>query len=131
MDGADLLSQLPPLKQKVAVLALALFGSMWIFHLVRVRKVREEHALLWFLGLAAGAIVVWVDPLLVFVSGMLGVDVPASALLLLAIFFLFVIAVRLTAEVSSQKAEIAKLTVMVSIMRAEMSGTTKDEKPRA
>ena len=56
-----LLTNLPPLKQKLAVLALAVLGCTWIFHLVRVRKVREEHALLWFLGLGAGAIVVWVD----------------------------------------------------------------------
>lgn len=128
MDAPDLLTNLPPLKQKLAVLALAVLGSMWIFHLVRGRKIREEHALLWFLGLGAGAIVVWVDPILVGISSALGVDVPASALLLLAIFFLFVIAVRLTSEVSSQKAQIAKLTVLVSIMRAEMDGHTTDER---
>ena len=126
MDLSQLLTNLPPPRQKVAVLALAVLGAMWIFHLVRTRRVREEHALLWFLGLGAGTIVVWCNPILIGVSRLLGVDVPASALLLLAIFFLFVIAVCLTSEVSSQKAQIAKLTVLVSIMRSELDGRTVD-----
>jgi hypothetical protein len=118
-DLSQLVSNLPTLRQKIGVLGLAIIGAAWIFHLARVRRVREEHALLWFLGLGAGAVVVWVDPVLLGVSRALGVDVPASALLLLAIFFLFVVAVRLTSEVSSQKDQIAKLTILVSIMRAE------------
>ena len=126
MNLSQLLTNLPPPRQKVAVLALAVLGAIWIFHLVRTRRLREEHALLWFLGLGAGAIVVWCSPLLIGVSQLLGVDVPASALLLLAIFFLFVTAVRLTSEVSSQKAQIAKLTVLVSIMRSELNGRTVD-----
>lgn len=120
MEMSAIQANLPPLHQKLVVMALAIAGATWIFYLVRIRKVREEHALLWFLGLGAGAIVVWCDPVLVGLTRVLGIDVPASALLLLTLFFLFIVAVRLTSEVSLQKAQLAKLSILVSIMRAQL-----------
>jgi hypothetical protein len=120
MDPSRIQPNLPPFHQKMAVVVLAVAWAIWIFRLVRARRVREEHALLWFLGLGASALVVWCDRVLVAVSGILGIDVPASALLLLALLFLFIVAVRLTSEVSSQKAQVAKLTVLVSILRARL-----------
>lgn len=118
MDPSRIQPNLPPLHQKMAVVVLALAGAIWIFRLVRARRVREEHALLWFFGLGLGALVVCCDPILIGLTALLGIDVPASALLLLTLFFLFIVAVRLTSEVSSQKDQIAKLTVLVSIIRA-------------
>jgi len=90
-------------------------------HLVREYKIREEHALLWFLGLGGAVVVVWVDPLLAALTGALGVDVPASALLLLALFFLFVIAVRLTSEVFLHKAQINQLYILTSVLREQIN----------
>jgi len=112
---------LPTLHQKLAVLGLALAGVAWIVYLVRGQRMREEHALLWLVLLVGGAILVWVDPLLVFVTTALGVDVPASALILVALFFLFVTSVWLTTEVSRQKQQLARLTILLSIEREERS----------
>lgn len=108
---------LPPLHQKVAVLALALLAALCLINMVRKRSLREEHALIWFLGLAGGVALVWFDRLLLMLMFLLGARVPASALLLATLFFLFIAVVRLASEVSRQKEQIARLVIHTSILR--------------
>jgi hypothetical protein len=117
-------ANLPPIHQKVAVLVLALLGALWIANMVRKHRFKEEHALIWFLGLASAAVLVWCDPLLAGLTVLVGADVPASALVLATVFFLFVVAVYLTSEVSRQKEEIARLVIHLSVMKAKLSEET-------
>ena len=111
---------LPPLHQKIAVLVLALLGALWLVRMMRHHRLREEHALLWILGLVAGVVVIWCEPLLVGITRLLGVQVPASALMLIAIFFLLGVAAWLTTVVSAQKRQITDLVISVSILQARM-----------
>ena len=87
MNIADVAHYLPPFRQKITLLVLVVIAVYWLVRTVRLHRLREEHALLWFLGLGAAVVVVWCDPLLLRLTALLGVSVPASALLLLALFF--------------------------------------------
>lgn len=120
MDYSEIESYLPPIEQKIAILLLAMVALVWIVRLVRIRVMREEHALLWLIGLAMGVVVVWVDPILAGITYVLGIDVPASALVLLALLFLFLICVWLTTSASRQKEQLAQLTIAISILRARL-----------
>ena len=118
----EIAAYLPPLHQKLAVIVLTLSAALWIVRLVRMRQMREEHALLWFLGLAGGGVVIWSDGALILITRALGVEVPASALLLLTLFFLFIVTVKLTTEVSRQKEQIVKLVIAVSLLQERSPG---------
>ena len=119
MTVAEVTHYLPPIRQKLTLLLLVVIAVYWLVRMVRRHRLREEHALLWFLGLGAALVVVWCDPLLLRLTALLGVGVPASALLLLALFFQFLMLVWLTTVVSSQKQAIAKLIIAVSILQAQ------------
>lgn len=125
----EIVAFLPTTHQRLAVTVLALLGVIWIVRQVRYHRIREEHALLWFAGLGSMMVVIWVDPLLVGVTRALGVDVPASALLLLAMFFLFITAVWLTSIVSAQKQQITELFIAVSILRARVADAEASPEP--
>jgi len=120
MNRMDIVANLPPLHQKLAVSVLGLLAVFWIVRQVRRNLIHESHALLWFLGIGGGLLVVWCNPLLVFITATMGVGVPASSLLLLTIFFLFLVCVWLTSMVSSQQRTIAKLVIEVSILKAKL-----------
>jgi len=127
----EVYANLPPIHQKVAVLILAILGALWIGNMVRKHRFKEEHALIWFLGLLSATVLVWVDPLLAGLTVLVGADVPASALMLATVFFLFVVAVYLTSEVSRQKEEIARLVIHLSVMKAKMAEEASEAKRSA
>lgn len=116
----EILQLLPTLQQKISVLAFGLAGIALIAWLVWKRRVREEHALLWFIGLAGGIALVWVDPLLAGFSYLLGVSMPANALLFVAISFLLALTIWLTSTASRSKQRIEKLVIHVSILNAQV-----------
>lgn len=128
MDYSEIESYLPPIEQKIAILLLAMVALVWIVRLVRIRVMREEHALLWLIGLAMGVVVVWVDPILAGITYVLGIDVPASALILLALLFLFLICVWLTTSASRQKEQLAQLTITISILKAQLAHDRNPER---
>jgi hypothetical protein len=119
VNRMEVVSNLPPLHQKLAVTVLGLLAAYWVVRQVRRNRFNESHALPWFLGIGAGLVVVWCDPLLVMVTSFMGVDVPASALLLLSLFFLFLVCAWLTSMVSSQQRTIAKLVIEISILKSK------------
>lgn len=121
MSFDEIYPYLPPLHQKVIVLLAALVAVAILLGLTRNRRMREEHALLWFIGLVLGTVLVWVDPLLVAVTYALGVGIPASALLFMAVFFLFIVCVWLTASISKHKRQLEHLIITVSLLDSELA----------
>lgn len=117
---------LPTLHQKMAAGVLAILGILWIIRLMRCHKLKEEHALLWLVALVGISVVVFFDPILISVASLLGTKVPASALLLLTIFFLFIVCVWLTSLVSVQKRQLSKLMITVSILRERVDEIRRD-----
>ena len=124
----DLYALLPTLQQRLATLALTSAGAAFIVWLVWRRRLREEHALLWFLGLLVGTIVVWSDPLLVLFTRSLGIDLPAHALILVVLFFLLGMCVWLSSTASRNKRRIEKLIIQISILRSQLDETTVNER---
>ena len=121
MNNEEIIANLPPFHQKLAVLVIGLICVLWIMRMVHHRRIREEHALLWFLGIGAGIVTVCFDPLLITLTSLMGIDIPASALLLLALFFLFIVCVWLTSKVSSQQQQIARLIIGTSILQSRLT----------
>jgi hypothetical protein len=118
MNGVYLL---PTMHQRAAAAFLGLVGMIMIYRMVRRHTLREEHALLWFTAIVVMLAVIWIDSLLLTVTGLLGIAMPGNALILLTIFFLFLISVRLSSVVSIQKRQIAKLIMEVSILKGQIT----------
>ncbi len=116
----EIVANLPPLHQKLAVTVLGLVAAYWVVRQVRHNRFHESHALPWFLGIGAGLLIVWCNPLLVTITSLMGVGVPASALLLLSLFFLFLVCAWLTSMVSGQQRTIAKLVIEISILKSRV-----------
>ncbi len=116
----ELHALLPTLQQQLATLALTTGGAVFIIWLVWHRRLREEHALLWFLGLVAGTVVVWFDPLLALITTALGIDLPAHALILIVLFFLLAMCVWLSSSASRNKQRFETLVIQVSILRSQI-----------
>ncbi len=120
MSYDEIITLLPTFQQKLSVLGFAIGGGALVVWMVWRRRIREEHALLWFLGLAGGVIIVWCDPLLAYGSRLLGISLPANALLLVAIFFLYFISLWLTSVASRNKRQLERLVIHVSIANAQI-----------
>lgn len=112
---------LPTLHQRAAAAVLGVIGLLIIYRMVRRHKLREEHALLWFVAILATLAVISFNPLLIGITALFGIKVPANALILLTIFFLMLVCIRLSSAVSIQKRQIAKLIIEVSILRSEIA----------
>jgi hypothetical protein len=125
---------LPTIQQKLSVLAFSLGSIALIAWLVWKRRMREEHALFWFIGLLVGILMVWVDPLLASFSYALGINLPANALMFVAVLFLFALSIWLTSAASRNKQRIEKLVVHVSILNSqvqELQAALAAGKPRS
>ncbi len=117
----EILTLLPTFQQKLSVLGFALGGIALVVWMVWRRRIREEHALLWFMGLIGGVVIVWCDPLLAFGSSVLGISLPANALLLVAMFFLYCICLWLTSVASRNKRQLERLIIHISIANAQIA----------
>ena len=121
MNYDEIISLLPTFQQKLSVLGFGIGGVTLVVWMVWRRRIREEHALLWFLGLAGGVFIVWCDPVLAFGSRVLGNSQPANALLLVAMFFLYCITLWLTSVASRNKRHIERLIIHISIANAQIA----------
>lgn len=108
---------LPTMHQKMAAAVLAVLAVCYLVNLLRRGVLREEHALLWIVALVVLSVAVFFDPVLGLISMALGTVVPASALLLLGLFFLFTISIWMTCIVSNHEKRIAKMTIDLSIQK--------------
>ncbi len=95
LPGEEILS-------KIQIIALVVAGLMAavIFQLIRKKKLKEQYSLLWFLTVAVILLLAVWEPLLGRVSSALGIAVPSNALFLLALLFLFGMALHFSLLVS-------------------------------
>ncbi|WP_454169897.1 DUF2304 domain-containing protein [Microbacterium paulum] len=97
----------------VAILAL-------IFRLLLTRRLREKYALLWLvIGLAMLVLTVF-PSLLGRLSDLLGVEVPANLLFILALALLIAVALHQSWELSTAEEEIRRVAEEVAILRADV-----------
>lgn len=85
--------------QLVAV-TVSIFLILVIFQLIRQRKLKEQYSLLWFLTVAVILLLaLWEAPLLR-LSELVGIATPSNLLFLMALMFLFVMAMHFSLLVS-------------------------------
>ena len=85
--------------QIIALVVCALLAAV-IFQLIRKKKLKEQYSLIWFVTVAVIFLLAAWEPLLKRVSSVLGIEVPSNALFMLAILFLFLMALHFSLLVS-------------------------------
>lgn len=85
--------------QMLAV-AISVFIIVIIFQLIRRRRLKEQYSLLWFLTAAVIVLLAIWDVPLYWISGLVGIATPSNLLFLVAIFFLFMMALHFSLLVS-------------------------------
>ncbi|MGW9588139.1 DUF2304 domain-containing protein [Microbacterium sp. NPDC055455] len=104
----------------LAVVFLAIV--MW---LLLTRRLREKYAVLW-LVIGLGVLVLGIFPqLLYWLTGALGVQLPANLLFATAIVLLLGVSLHLSWELSQAEEEIRKVAEESAIARAEMHALTE------
>lgn len=105
--------------QIVGIISAALILAVMV-ELLRRRQLREKYAALWLL-VGLGLMILAVLPgVLVWVSGVLGFEVPANLLFLMAVALLLGVTVHLSWELSRVEEETRTLAEDVSLLRADV-----------
>jgi hypothetical protein len=79
---------------QIFALAVSFLLALAIFQLIRRKKLKEQYSLLWFLTIAVIFVLAIWEALLVKISDAIGIQVASNALFLLALLFLFVMALH-------------------------------------
>lgn len=87
-------------KIQLFALLVSIAFMLAIFQLVRKKKLKEQYSLMWFLFAAVSMLLAIWEPLLSKVSLALGISLPSNALFLLALLFLFGLALHFSMLVS-------------------------------
>lgn len=117
----------------IQIFALVISGLLFIiiFQLIRKKKLKEQYSLLWFLTAAVMFVLALWEPLLARISSLLGIAIPSNALFLLALLFLFGMALHfsmLISRLTDQSKMLAqKLTLLERDLRLEREGKELDD----
>jgi len=98
-------------------LAGALLTLLFMFELLRRRRLREKYAALW-ISVSFAVIVFAVFPrLLYWLAELVGITTPANLLFFLSLLVLLVVCVQLSAEISSMEHEVQTLAEESALLR--------------
>jgi len=119
-----------PLRQKILAILLSVGLIILIFELVRRRKLKEEYSWLWMLtGVVVFVLVIWHD-LLLFVTRLLGIALPASTIFLFGVFFLILINLYFSVKISTLSAQIKELAQRQAILESFTEKSSQNETKR-
>ena len=101
-----------------AIMSITVF--IFIFELLRRRKLKEEYSWLWLLtGVVMMIMIIWYD-LLIFVSKLIGAIAPTTTLFIFAILFLLLLSIHYSIIISKLTHQIKDLTQEITIMKSEI-----------
>ena len=107
-------------------MAVSAVLGLFIFQLIRRKKLKEQYSLLWFLTVAVMFVLAVWDKPLVWVSEATGIQLPVNTLFVLALLFLFVMAMHfslLVSRITDQNKMLAqKLALLDHDLRQEREG---------
>ena len=119
-----------PLRQKILAILLSVGLIILIFELVRRRKLREEYSWLWMLtGVVIFVLVIWHD-LLLLVTRLLGIALPASTIFLFGVFFLILINLYFSVKISTLSTQIKELAQRQAILESFREKSSQNETKR-
>ena len=107
-------------KIQLFALLVSIAFVLAIFQLVRRKKLKEQYSLMWFLIAAVIMLLAVWEPLLSDVARALGVSVPSNALFLLALLFLFGLALHFSMLVSRLTDQTKFLAQKLALMERDM-----------
>jgi hypothetical protein len=104
---------------------LGLGLMLLILNLIRTKKLHVGYGAIWFLAVSVLMTMVSVPPLLTFLPKMMGAVYPASALSLLAFFFIFVVLIFFSVQLSilsSRQVELIQALALQELLNQESRG---------
>ncbi len=116
---------LPPEIQVIGIAVLLVFLG-WVLGMVRARRLSLRDSLVWLLSTVAALAVTAFPRLLVWLSGLIGVQVPSNALFGIAIVYLSVNVLSTTVASSSNAALARRLAQECALLRAELDRLKRD-----
>ncbi len=114
-----------PLHQKIFAILASIILLVFIFELVRKKKLKEEYSWLWILtGVIMLVLVVWYDFLL-FMTRLIGAGNPRTTLFLFGLLFLVLINIHFSIRISTFTDQIKELAQRLAILTKELKELTK------
>ena len=108
----------PQMRMFAAVVLLGLMA--WVANLVRHHRLSLRDSLLWLLSTALALVVTMFPQILVWVTRVLQVEVPANALFALTFLYVLSNLLSVTIVVSTNSARVRRLTQECALLRAEL-----------
>lgn len=107
------------LRQQMVAAVMGVGLILFLFELIRRRRLREEHSWLWMLS--AGVILLFAlcPPVLRGVTGLVGAS-PASTLFFLGFFFLMLICIHYAVKISTLTVQLKNLMQELAILRERL-----------
>ena len=119
-----------PLRQRALAILLSIGLIILIFELVRRKKLREEYSWLWMLsGVVIFVLASW-HSLLLSITRLLGIALPASTIFLLGVFFLILINLYFSVKISTLANQLKDLTQKQAILESSIEESSRDRRKR-
>ena len=117
-----------PLRQRALAILLSVGLIILIFELVRRKKLREEYSWLWMLsGVVIFVLATW-HSLLLSITRLLGIAMPASTIFLLGVFFLILINLYFSVRISTLATQVKDLTQKQAILESSIEKSSVDRR---
>lgn len=114
---------------QIVFVVVAAFVALVIFRLLRAGKMREKYSALWIIvGFGIILLAAW-PGLLVHLSHLVGVAIPANLLFFAAILLLLGVALHLSLEASKLEDEVRTLAEHVALLRTELDARAPARAP--
>ena len=119
-----------PLRQRALAILLSVGLIILIFELVRRRKLREEYSWLWMLtGVVVFVLAIWHN-LLLSISRLLGIALPASTIFLFGGFFLILINLYFSVKISTLVTQVKELAQKQAILESSIEKSSRNKKKK-
>ena len=113
-------------RQKIFAVFATLCLLLFIFELVRRRKMREEYSFLWIItGVSILILIIWYD-LLIILSKIIGAVAQTTTLFIFAIIFLMLICINFSIKISSLTDQLIKLTQDLALLKLNIRENGKN-----
>jgi hypothetical protein len=114
--------------QLVAVVASGLF-TLAVIDFIRRNRLKERYALLWLAaGVAMIVLSVW-HRLLIWVTGLLGFEVPSNGLFTVVLLFLLLIVFHFSMAISNESERTKRLAQELALLKERLRGLGGEAPP--
>lgn len=115
-------------QQKIFSLITGFLLLLLIFELIRRRKLKEEYCWIWLLTGFLIFVLVICYKLLLFVSGLMGANVPVTALFMSGFLFLILITLFYSVKLSGLSEKVRKLSQKMALLEKKKPRRARKKK---